>query len=73
MLIGTRGRHQGLAGWLLRIAGRTSQNLKSPTRRGTTIKQRFNNTAATANGFRSSRARRALVSRYIVRRAGVVA
>ena len=38
---------------------------------GTTIKLRFNNSAATANGWRASGAS-ALLSRYIVRRAGVI-
>ena len=38
---------------------------------GTSIKLRFNNSAATANGFRASGAS-ALLSRYVVRRAGVI-
>ena len=38
---------------------------------GTTIKLRFNNSAATANGWRASGAS-ALLSRYIVRRGGVI-
>ena len=38
---------------------------------GTSIKLRFNNSAATANGFRSSGAS-ALLSRFIKRRAGVI-
>ena len=48
----------------------TEQEVTDPS--GTTIKLRFNNMAATSNGFRASGAS-ALVSRYIVRRAGVVA
>ena len=39
---------------------------------GTTIKLRFNNSAATANGFRASGAL-PLLARYIVRRGGVIA
>ena len=38
---------------------------------GSTTKLRFNNSAATANGFRASGAS-SLLSRYVVRRAGII-
>ena len=60
-----------LAGWLLDSRPHlTELEITDPS--GTMIKQRFTNTAATGNGFRASGAS-SLVSRYIVRRAGVVA
>ena len=60
-----------LAGWLLGNRPHVSEHeITDPS--GTTIKLRFNNSAATANGWRSSGAS-ALLSRYIVRRGGVIA
>ena len=59
------------AGWLYGTRPHvTEQEVTDPS--GTTIKLRFNNSAATANGFRASGAS-SLVGRYVVRRAGVVA
>ena len=59
-----------LAGWLFgnrpHVVG---HEFTDPS--GSTTKLRFNNSAATANGFRSSGAS-ALVSRYIRRRGGVI-
>ena len=64
-------RQSGFAGWLYGTRPHvTEQEVTDPS--GTTIKLRFNNSAATANGFRASGAS-SLVSRYVVRRAGVVA
>ena len=59
-----------LAGWLYGNRPHVSEHEWSDPS-GTTIKLRFNNSAATANGFRSSGAS-ALLSRYIVRRGGVI-
>ena len=59
-----------LAGWLYGNRPHVSEHEHTDPS-GTTIKLRFNNSAATANGFRSSGAS-ALLSRYVVRRAGVI-
>ena len=59
-----------LAGWLFGNRPHVSEHeVTDPS--GTTIKLRFNNSAATANGFRSSGAS-ALLSRYVVRRGGII-
>ena len=59
-----------LAGWLYGNRPHVSEHtVKDPS--GTEISLRFNNSAATANGFRSSGAS-ALLSRFIVRRGGVI-
>ena len=59
-----------LAGWLYGNRPHVSEHeITDPS--GTTIKLRFNNSAATANGWRASGAA-ALLSRFIVRRAGVI-
>ena len=59
-----------LAGWLYGNRPHVSEHtIKDQS--GTEISLRFNNSAATANGFRSSGAS-ALLSRYVVRRAGVI-
>ena len=59
-----------LAGWLFGNRPHVSEHeFTDPS--GSTIKLRFNNTAATANGFRSSGAS-ALLSRYIKRRGGLI-
>ena len=59
-----------LAGWLYGNRPHVSEHeFTDPS--GSTTKLRFNNSAATANGFRSSGAS-ALVSRYIRRRGGVI-
>ena len=59
-----------LAGWLYGNRPHVSEHtVKHPS--GTEISLRFNNSAATANGFRSSGAS-ALLSRFIVRRGGVI-
>ena len=59
-----------LAGWLYGNRPHVSEHeIADPS--GTTIKLRFNNSAATANGFRSSGAS-ALLSRYVVRRGGII-
>ena len=59
-----------LAGWLYGNRPHVAEHeITDPS--GTTIKLLFNNSAATANGFRSSGAS-ALLSRYVVRRAGVI-
>ena len=59
-----------LAGWLFGNRPHTVEHeFTDPS--GSTTKLRFNNSAATASGFRSSGAS-ALVSRFIVRRAGPV-
>ena len=59
-----------LAGWLFGNRPHVSEHeFTDPS--GSTIKMRFNNTAATANGFRSSGAS-ALLSRYMKRRGGVI-
>ena len=59
-----------LAGWLLdNRPAVVSHEITDPS--GTTVKLQFANTAATANGFRNSGAS-ALVSRYIVRRGGII-
>ena len=59
-----------LAGWLLDNRPHVSEHeISDPS--GTTVKLRFNNTAATANGWRASGAS-ALVARYIRRRGGVI-
>ena len=59
-----------LAGWLYGNRPHVAEHeITDPS--GTSIKLRFNNSAATANGFRSSGAS-ALLSRYVVRRGGVI-
>ena len=59
-----------LAGWLYGNRPHVAEHeIADPS--GSTIKLKFNNSAATANGFRSSGAS-ALLSRFIVRRAGVI-
>ena len=59
-----------LAGWLYGNRPHVSEHeITDPS--GTTTKLRFNNSAATANGWRASGAS-ALLSRYIVRRGGVI-
>ena len=59
-----------LAGWLYGNRPHVSEHtVKDPS--GTEISLRFNNSAATANGWRASGAS-ALLSRYVVRRAGVI-
>ena len=59
-----------LSGWLFGNRPHvTESEFSDPS--GTTIKLKFNNMAATANGFRSSGAS-ALVARYIRRRGGVI-
>ena len=59
-----------LAGWLYGNRPHVSEHeFTEPS--GTTTKLRFNNSAATANGWRASGAS-ALLSRYIVRRGGVI-
>ena len=59
-----------LAGWLYGNRPHVSEHeITDPS--GTTIKLRFNNSAATANGWRASGAS-ALLSRYVVRRGGVI-
>ena len=59
-----------LAGWLYGNRPHVAEHeITDPS--GTTIKLRFNNSAATANGWRASGAS-ALLSRYIVRRGGVI-
>ena len=59
-----------LAGWLYGNRPHVSEHEHTDPS-GTTIKLRFNNSAATANGWRASGAS-ALLARYVVRRAGVV-
>ena len=60
-----------LAGWLFGNRPHVSEHeFTDPS--GSTTKLRFNNSAATANGFRSSGAS-ALLSRYVKRRAGTIA
>ena len=59
-----------LAGWLYGNRPHVSEHtVKDPS--GTEISLRFNNSAATANGWRASGAS-ALLSRYVVRRGGVI-
>ena len=59
-----------LAGWLYGNRPHVAEHeITDPS--GTTIKLRFNNSAATANGWRASGAS-ALLSRYVVRRGGVI-
>ena len=59
-----------LAGWLYGNRPHVAEHeITDPS--GTTIKLRFNNSAATANGFRSSGAS-SLLSRFIQRRGGVI-
>ena len=59
-----------LAGWLLdNRPAVVSHEITDPS--GTIIKLQFANSAATSNGFRHSGAS-ALVSRYIVRRGGII-
>ena len=59
-----------LAGWLYGNRPHVAEHeITDPS--GTSIKLRFNNSAATANGWRASGAS-ALLSRYIVRRGGVI-
>ena len=60
-----------LAGWLYGNRPHVVEHeFTDPS--GSTTKLRFNNSAATANGFRSSGAS-ALLSRYVKRRAGTIA
>ena len=60
-----------LAGWLFGNRPHVVEHeFTDPS--GSTTKLRFNNSAATANGFRSSGAS-ALLSRYVKRRAGTIA
>ena len=59
-----------LAGWLYGNRPHVSEHTVKD-QSGTEISLRFNNSAATANGFRSSGAS-ALLSRFIVRRGGVI-
>ena len=59
-----------LAGWLYGNRPHVVEHeITDPS--GTTTKLRFNNSAATANGWRASGAS-ALLARYIVRRAGII-
>ena len=59
-----------LAGWLYGNRPHVSEHeITDPS--GTTTKLRFNNSAATANGWRASGAA-ALLSRFITRRGGVI-
>ena len=59
-----------LAGWLYGNRPHVAEHeITDPS--GTAIKLRFNNSAATANGWRASGAS-ALLSRYVVRRGGVI-
>ena len=59
-----------LAGWLYGNRPHVVEHeFTDPS--GTSTRLRFNNSAATANGFRSSGAS-ALLARYIVRRGGVI-
>ena len=59
-----------LAGWLYGNRPHVAEHeITDPS--GTSIKLRFNNSAATANGFRASGAS-ALVSRHIRRRGGII-
>ena len=59
-----------LAGWLYGNRPHVSEHeITDPS--GTMTKLRFNNSAATANGWRASGAS-ALLARYIVRRGGVI-
>ena len=59
-----------LAGWLYGNRPHVSEHeITDPS--GSTIKLRFNNSAATANGFRASGAS-ALLSRFVERRGGVI-
>ena len=59
-----------LAGWLYGNRPHVAEHeITDPS--GTSIRLRFNNSAATANGFRSSGAS-ALLSRHIRRRGGVI-
>ena len=59
-----------LAGWLYGNRPHVSEHEHTDPS-GTTIKLRFNNSAATANGFRASGAS-ALLSRFVERRGGVI-
>ena len=59
-----------LAGWLYGNRPHVSEHEHTDPS-GTTIKLKFNNSAATANGWRASGAS-SLLSRYIVRRGGVI-
>ena len=59
-----------LAGWLYGNRPHVSEHTVKD-QSGTEISLRFNNSAATANGWRASGAA-ALLSRYIVRRGGVI-
>ena len=60
-----------LGGWLYGNRPHVSEHeFTDPS--GSTTKLRFNNSAATANGWRASGAS-ALLARYIVRRGGVIA
>ena len=59
-----------LAGWLYGNRPHVVEHeFTDPS--GSTTKLRFNNSAATANGFRASGAS-SLLSRYVVRRAGII-
>ena len=59
-----------LGGWLYGNRPHVAEHeITDPS--GTTIKLRFNNSAATANGWRASGAS-AMLARYIVRRGGVI-
>ena len=59
-----------LAGWIYANRPHVSEHtVKDPS--GTEISLRFNNSAATANGWRASGAS-ALLARYIVRRGGII-
>ena len=59
-----------LAGWLLDNRPHLAEHeITDPS--GTSIRLRFSNSAATANGWRASGAA-ALTARYVVRRAGVI-
>ena len=59
-----------LAGWLYGNRPHVSEHeITDPS--GTIVKLRFNNSAATANGFRASGAS-ALLSRFVDRRGGVI-
>ena len=60
-----------LAGWLYGNRPHVAEH-ETTDPSGTTIKLRFNNSAATANGWRASGAS-AYLARYIVRRGGVIA
>ena len=59
-----------LAGWLYGNRPHVSEHIVKD-QSGTEISLRFNNSAATGNGWRASGAS-ALLSRYIVRRGGVI-